>query len=282
MGNKTSNQYNKYSIMDLQIQQIEHELKILSQKLKKFEEEIDIKNEELHEKIAENKSLQIKITQNQKELIEKIKKYGFTFPDCFHWTLDIIFYIDNDISKHSYNGIFQYGNYQIIMEVPSNKIQINEIEHAQIDGIILKFFKRNCHDEIYRFNFPFTMLYDRAEILNLGLYNDPILRKDIIFFYNTDGIIQEISPNFSKFVNIIEKYIKWAVEYQEPNINNIMTNRFEDVIKNNTKDDIIKNNTRDDINKSISLKGPDSLTSIKNATSEQNNQKKSNSLIDLF
>lgn len=281
MGNRTSNHLNnQYAAMSQQNQQFE-ELKIRSQRLKGCEEEIDKRIKELEYKLKRDQSLQVEFSQNQKEFIEKIIKSGFVFPDCFHWTLDITFFIEpNENRKYTYCGIFQYGNYRVNMRIPLKKIKINEIELYKIkEKMSASFYKRDCKDEIYHVFFPFTILCDHAELLDLGLYYDPVSHKDIVYFYNTDNIVQDITPNFSKYVNLIEKYIKWAVEYKDEIIN-ITSPRTEDLNKNTTKDEI---------QKSFNSKGtpPIDLTgSIKGMTVEQNNKKNnpigSNSLIGLF
>lgn len=219
---------------------------------------LNIKLEELDNKIEKYMSL-----QNQ-NIVEKIIKYGFVFPDCFHWMLDITFFIG---INNKYCGLYQYGNYRICMEVsliPVYINNINNIDHHKCNALVLRIFKKNKNKELYNIQFPFTIMHGRRDLSDLYIYHDPLTHKDIGYFY-TDTV-SEIIPNFSKFVNIIEKYIKWAVDYKDIIIN--MPYKSDDV-------NISKSNTNND--------QPNRKNSISaNQTNQINQTNQNNALIDVF
>jgi len=226
--NKSNKSNVKYVTIDNQFQLYEDNFEEKLKELKWFEEEIDKRIKRIEDKLEKNKSLKINLNINEQNFIEKIKKNGIIFPDCFHWTLDFTVFLEQT-ENIKYVGIYQYRNYRIQINIVLKERKINYVKVYEITpNMNVLVFKRDCKDTVYDVDFPFTILYDRSEIIDIFLHYDTILYKDIVFAYKYE-IIENMTLNFDRFVNVVEKWIKWAIEYQEP-IKNTLELK-EDIIK---------------------------------------------------
>jgi len=216
MGNNSSSvSKGKYVVVSQQIQVFEEGFEQRLKKLKETEEEIDRKIKLLEDKLKHKDSLKDKLEVHKSEFIDKIKKYGTLFPDCLKWTLDVTMFLEIDDKNWKYIGIYQYGNYRTIFTIPLIITKVNGIDMYKLDNYMsLSVYKREIKDAVYKVHFPFSILHERADLIDICLYYDENLYKDIVFAHK-DLIIDGINLNFSRFVTVVEKWIKWAVQYQE-------------------------------------------------------------------
>lgn len=215
MGNVLSNQLDKIPVaINRQIQHFENNITSKIDKLNNLEKNIDNKIYNLEEKLKEKSSLEAKINEEQTETIDKIKNIGLVFSDCFHWKLDISMFV-KVIRTQQYVAIFQHKNYRIKFYIHFQKIKINNIDCYKLDDELkIQVLEYGKKEPLYDVTFPFSIIYGSRETINLYLYYDILQNKDIIFLGENNKIVEDIKLNFDTFVNIVEKWIKWAIRYE--------------------------------------------------------------------
>lgn len=155
--------------------------------------------------------------QESKDFIDLIKKYGVPFPDCFCWTLDITRTLEM-IDPNNYCCIFtlNHKDYWVEMEIYLTRINVNNTYIYKADNNMkIYIFKRDEIKPIYQVTSPLTALHETLDIIDFGIYNDPISHKNIAFLYKSNKVVEDLSANYKKFVNDAERWVRWAIKYEE-------------------------------------------------------------------
>jgi hypothetical protein len=148
------------------------------------------------------------------KLLDGINQFSFVFPDCLQWNLDIDIFIDHNGKKFLYSGLFRYRDYMVILSIPMKKMRRkNDIRLYEIDNLHIRIYRSGTEDPIHKIKFPFTILHRYPDLLEIFIHYDKTKEyKDRAFFY--DGQVLDIKPDCSRFVNIVERWIKWAIKYE--------------------------------------------------------------------
>ena len=179
-----------------------------------------IKNKELmdQKELENKKKLENELKLKREEFIKTIKKNGLKFLESFPWTFDIDMIFSNGKNGYYYQSFFQYGDYHILMLIYLYDHILDDVKIYYLENIKITVYKRGQKESTYTFYFSFNMLHTYIKNCHICLYYDKEIDKHLIFLYlPEEKTIGTTKLDFDKYVNVVEKWIKWSIKYKEPN-----------------------------------------------------------------
>ena len=186
-----------------------------------------------------------------KKFIGDIMQIGIPFAQCFKWNIIMSLFFTYDQKLNFYASFYYVKDYNVQIKISLNKSSINDVKLFKIDQALHITVKNRKDDIIDGCMFPFNLLHDKAEILDMYLYKDANTSKHLLFTVDNNIVNSCAEFKFDTFVLMVENWIYWATK-QNDKIIQLKQQKCIELAKQNDKVIQLKQqNCIEHINKNI-------------------------------